>query len=72
MSTETKPAGMNAGVPVAMTATCTECGYESCGGTVMPWINVHDGKWSVRDDVSFLCRECDEVKDFDVEVTDVR
>lgn len=74
MSIDAQQTGMRRGTPVAMTATCTECGYKSRGGTVMPWIEVHDGgpEWSIRDDVSFLCRRCDEVSDFDIEVTEVR
>jgi RNase P subunit RPR2 len=74
MSVETKRRGMNRGTPVAMEATCENCGYVSRGGTVMPWIEVHDGgpEWSVRDDVSFRCRECEETHHFDVEVTEVQ
>jgi predicted RNA-binding Zn-ribbon protein involved in translation (DUF1610 family) len=73
MSTETKQRGMSRGTPVRMNATCDNCGYVSRGGTVMPWIEVHDGgpEWSVRNDVSFLCRGCGETTDQEIEVTEV-
>ena len=60
------------GTPTRMRSTCSDCGYQSIGGTVMPWFDIREDGWVVRDDVSYLCRGCETVTEKEIEVLETR
>lgn len=54
-----------------MTATCVECGHVHEGGCVAPWFDIDENGLVVpAEDVSYLCFECDEVTDREIEILD--
>lgn len=52
-----------------LAAECVECGQTSRGKATVWLTKDEEGNTVVRDDVSYLCRDCGEVTDRDIRVT---